>query len=707
MGNPFSSLSDIFEDAIAVLTVALSIAFPIEAIILATVCDSCEEFMSDQWEVVLGWLGITDQDIFSVQVQDQKLINDDTFYKNLMTQVALEHQATQLGIIELLAVKSQGIRGSLQRYSRYGEKEYIDGLPETSINTIVVDKDAIDSAITTERGFDIDVISIKTKVPKEDEWVYSTMTKLHGYIASTGVFNYLGDDYTLTSFYYDFTGGVYKVEGTLVASPFTVVTISIGNFIPNIGYVVHYLRTGTAEEFYWVYFIGSGNADLDNARNTISNLDMLPIVELRRGSVSIDSDKTAPRYTQSKEILGILGIDVDTMLDSLNTNPDISNVTAAYIYFGAELGSNNPLQAKLVYNILEYLWQDPTVVSGGSHNIRVTEGDYNSTISWEKQTREVVARSGVVIGKCEGGVGTETGVGGNKYYGWVRRQETADEYVEYRVYNASAFTVIMKTGFKDVSFRVLSPGELIVMPISKYFVSKFTPIEQAKLFPEILRLATYAANVQHLRYYQTEEFFTLIQVVIYVVAIVLFVLTIYAGGTGGAAFLAAAQALLIGMAVGYALQLLLSQIDNPYARAIAAGVIAGVMAYYGNAKGAQQMGIVVANVLSEMVSTYADAVLQTTEMRMADLMLKASTFESLMDARNKELEDKNKDMMSYLSTEDVLRISQMDPIKPYIEGPDLKIYSAVQIQYEWGLAKSMETHTQIYDYDMHYRIGVS
>lgn len=832
--DPIGLVGDVLgEDFLALQTIILINMFPAEALILAYLCDSCEEFMSDQIAITLGWLGIEDTDTITVQMQDQRLIQDDSFYKNLMTQVALEHEVTQRGIIDLLAVKSQGVRGSVQKYSRYGDKKYIDGLPETTINTVQVDNAVVEPCVEADVGFALAIQEVSVKVPKETEWVPYRMTQLYGMNQSTQVFLLGAQTAIMTGYFYDYSLGEYKVTytipgtgtpaipatyevntvttGALAANetyifdgltitdqgagstaaqllavilggadpnlvvtgalatttvaagssgqaiytsvvsgnvtdlvitgtgagtqtlvitqgtnyvpavPNTTGTLTIGNYVPNVGYVVRYIKDGTTDEYYWVYFIGGGNVELDNARNSLTNLDMLPIVELRKGSVSVTADKTSERYKQTKDILGIIGMDVDTMVDSLESNPDISSVVAAYVYFGAEIGSNNPLQAKLVYSTLEYLWLDPTTVSEGQHQIRVSEGSYNSSISWDLHERIVVTRTGVPVGTYEGGVGTASIDDGvfdefgvwvpdikNKYYGWVRKQETVDECVEYRVWNVSAVTVIMQTGLSDAAFRVLTPDTLIVMPISQHFLGKFSPIDQGKLFPEILRLVTYAADIQHLEYYQTEAFMTLVQIVMAVIAIVIFIFTWYTGGATAAAFLEAVGMVLAGMAVGYALKQLLLQIDNPVLRAIVAAIIVIVMAYTGNAAGAQDTVVLVANVVTEMVSTYADATMEGIAEQMAKLSMEAMTFGALVDKRQQELEDKQAGMLeSILSTGEVAKLSNLEPVNAKIEGVDLRYYRAIQMQYEWDLVKSMKTQVAVYNYDTYYKLGIT
>lgn len=766
MGNTISVLKGLVDDFIAVGTIILINMFPGEALILATICDECESFMSDQIRITLGWIGITPTDTVTVQMQDQKLISDTGFYKNLMVQVALAHQQTQMGIIDLLAVKSQGVRGSMSKYHNYGKKTYLDGEPTSTIDTIGVNIVAIDTAITTEVGVAIDVQQVKVKIPTETEWVSYKLTKLYGYNPTTQYLVYTDTyRYIMTGFVYNFITGFYDTtitreavstvttdvvvtpidattdnvytkvttvitayegvvsttitetnvtvaKGTVVNSTTVVVTnitinttvLQIVSYSPRLSYVATYNHTGYTDTYYWIYMIGSGNTVLDNARNSLSKLDLLPIVELRSNSISIDSNKLSTRYIQSKKILSLIGIDVDTMLTALNGNSNISSVTSAYVYFGAELGSTNPLQAKLVYATLDYIYQDSALVTGAPHTIRVGEGNYNSAISWTEQTHTIVTRTGVPIGKCEGGTGYDAGT--MKYYAWVRKQETSSQYVEYRVYNVSATTLITKGVMYDIAFRVLSDTQTIVMPMSIYFLKNFSPIEQAKLLPEILRMVTYAADIQHLKYYQTPEFMQLIQIVVVIIGIVLFILTLPAGGSGGYAWLAWAGGVLLALGAAYALQQLLLTIDNPQLRAIVAAIAVIAMAYATGQIDSQSIYMIMGYSLTAAVTSYYEASSENIAESFQKLQQEDTAFQTERDKREAELTEKNNVMQSTLSVGEVQKLMKLEPTKAYIEGPELSIYRAVSMQYDWGLLKGELMYKGAFDYDKYYRLGI-
>lgn len=768
MGAVTSFIGSVIDSVVAVATVILAASFPIEALILATVCSSCEHFMSEQFGVVLGWLGIKDEDIISVQVADQKLIADSGFYKNLMTQVAIEHQRTQQGIIDLLSVKSQGVRGSMSKYATYGKNTYLDGEPTTTINTIGVDNNTIRLAINSDLSVVSTIVKTDIRVPTELEWISSKLTKLYQYNPTTEELIYTDTFcYINTGYMYNFSTGKYDVTIGRPATNVTTITTTITNidsthdsqhvethvvistvegvysdtttsidtvvpigsvspsvavnttavqvdtlilhidsFIPAISYVTQY-TIGTSDIYTWVYVIGSGNVILDAARNYLTDLDMLPIIELRRNNISITSNKTSTRYIQAKEILGFIGIDVDKIIESVESSGDINNVSSAYIYFGAELGSTNPLQAKLIYKMLSYVYDDSTLITGGSHTIRVTEGDYNSSISWETQERLTVPSTINPIGTYEGGIDHITVAGKLKYYGWVRKQETSSHYVEYRLYNVSATTAISKQGMWDVSLKVLSADTPIVMPLSSYFVKGLTPIEQGEVFPEVLRLAVYAANVQHLKYYQTEAFMNLIQIVVVIIAIAIFVFTWYTGGATSAAFMEAVGYMLAGMVVGYALKQLLASTDNPYLKAaivVVAAVIAVETGQYTGLDTALSQTVFTANLIVEAVSQYTTHLLEEGNSKLdAD----KSAFHTALEARQEELTNANARYNSMLSTDDVEHLMRLGDAKPYVEGYDVAIYKAgVDFMCNWDLVKSMTLQTQLYNYDTQYRLGL-
>lgn len=786
MGGPVGGFSeDIFDQIIVPLgTILLISMFPQEAIILAYTCDACESFMSEQIGITLGWIGIDDEDVISVQMQDQKLMEgNEEFYKNLMIQVAIEHQRSQMGIIDLLAIKSQGVRGSMNKYYKYGKDKYLYGEPTTTINTISIDPAAVDVAITTERGISVDVMDIEVRVPKEVEWVNYKLTALYGYNPTSQVMTYTGLKYTVSGFVYNYGTGKYDVAigrecaqqvtttktvtnidtttdnvhtvvrtvvtaydgvisdttsasdlavpiGTVTGSVVVVdsvvvidpVTLYIASYVPAAAYVVRYTPTGSSDEYDWVYFIGGSDTALNAARNYLTDLSMLPIVELRSNSINVNADVNSTKYKQTKEILNIIGIDADTMIDNLNSNPDIGAVTAAYIYFGAELGSNDPIQSKLIYRMIEFMYYDPTLVNGSTHTIKVEEGVYNSSISWQRQERYTVTRTGVAVGTHEGGVSYDSmmepvyDIDGvtilsyeekKSFYAYVRRQETASSYVEYRLYNVSAITLIQKGAMYDVSISILEVGKVVVFPISTFFLNGLTPIEQGIVFPEVLRMVTYSADIQHLRYYQTAAFANLIQIVMVIVAIVIFIFTWWSGPTASIGFMSAVEGLLYGVVVAYALQQLLLMTDNPALKAVLIALVIAVMAYNGGGNiDYTSLATYTADMITTAVTQYSDQVLSVGY---AALGAAAMAFSAEATIRQEEIDEANKTAnQSLLSTSEVERLTKIEDMKGYVEGVDLSRYKAgVDFMCNWDLVKSMSIHTDLYNYDKHFRLGVA
>lgn len=783
MGAVVSILGVIIKDVTAVVTIVLIDMFPLETLILASICSKCEHFMSEQIGIILGWIGIKAEDVFTVQMQDQKLINDSNFHKNLIVQVALDHQRTQLGIMELVSIKSQSIRGSMTKYSQYGKRMFIDGEPDTTINTMSIDLPTVASAIQLEVGVPITLNSVVLRAPSEEEWISYHLSTLYAYNPAANMLHYTdGNRYILGSHIYNFTSGKFDITITRNCTSVTTITkvisvidttydnvhtttrkvitayegivsdtststntsvftgtvlasensttnnvqvnttiVSINSFLPAVAYIAQYSVNSSGEPRVWLYFLGGSNVALNSARNYVTQLDMLPIVELRSNSTNIDVDKTSVRYVQSKKILSIIGIDVDTLLSAINSNGSIAGVSAAYVYFGTELGSNNPIHAKLIHNIMDYVYYDPTLVTGATHTIRVSEGNYNSSITWEKQERLTVNRTGVPVGTYEGGVSYESlwdityatdgvtvlsSAEKRSYYGFSRKQVTQWAYVEYRVYNVSAATLIKKGAMHDMAINILNENSTIVIPMSIHFLKDFTAIEQGAMLPEVLRMVTYAGTVTHLNYYQTESFFKLVQVVVIIIAIVAFISSLPVGGSGGAAWLAFAEGVLMTMAVGFAIMKLLTYIDNPYIKVVVAMAIVAIMAANGYVElNAVNTMTITANIITEAVTQYSDNLLTAGY---AALAVSSEAFNKAAESAKKILDAANADLnSSALSTKEVQKITSLPDMKAYVEGYDLMRYKAgTDFMCNWELVKSMAPMVSLYDYDLHFRLGV-
>lgn len=748
--------------AVVVVTLTLGWVVTIAALFLS---EDFKDWYLEQVGNVLGLFGISDEDVIDTQVIDQRLIPDDTAVSSMLTELALQHQKTQLGIIDLMCMMTNKVRGNLNEYFNYGDTTYSHGLPDTDISAAIVPLSVAEPIIETEFGHDITVISSYVGSPDKMEWVGYKLWQLYGYKPYNQELTYSGNlyivkyvDYNYGTNQYDITmyrpanvtvttvtevtvtvtpidattdnkhtytkvtvTTVHSIEGTSevitetnidevvpkgsVVDSYTIdtvvdgpnaieygtIVISVAAYVPNRHYVVKFYWTNDTEYYFWCYEIGSGNTALDNANEYTTQLEMLPIIAIRNAGVNLTANKTSPAYIEANEILTTIGVSIDQLTDSINENPDIANIQDAFVYFGLELKEGDPLIARMFYNLFDFMFYDLTLVSEGVSGYSATtqEGVYNSALVWQTQSRAVVTG---VLGPID--TYTLTISGENLI---LKKQETETQYVQYTIGRLAALTLIQRGGLYGSITKTITTGGLVI-PLSKFFVDGLSPIEQMEVFNKSLRLSIYAAEITHLEWYETPAFMDLIQGVLIVIGVVLFILSLPAGGAGGKAWLVFAGKLLLMYGATLAFKALLEATDNPWLKALLI-VVGAVILYQTGMMSNQNLGFLTA----DMVTT---AVTQYTEMKMEELSEMAAAFGLAVEKKMDELEEKSNDMAGYLSTEFVAKLSNIEEMKGFIEGTDMNFYKAVQMQYDHVDISIRRPYETMYDYDKYYKLGV-
>ena len=748
-------MSSVVKAIVGVVSVVASVATFGWAgtLILAFASEDFKDFMLDQIGNIMALFGIEGEDVINTQVVDQRLYQDDDSYDSLFTEVALIHQQTQQGIIDIINIKTAEARTSYNNYFDYGKNTLDAGLPDTNVSAAVVPFSLVEPIIETEQGFGIDIISGRVGVPTKEEWTAYELNRLYGYESWNQSFVYTGKlyevkfiDYNYGTDQYDvtiFRNGTQITETTITITPYdatqdnkhtyvkvslvlaeetivisetnsdvlipkdsevnsyssTSIAVEYGTTVISIAaaeatrhYVVKYYKTGTDSSmwFYWCYKIGSGNTALDNANVYVTNLEMMPIVELRNSGVNTNADKESIKYKESRDILGIIGVDIDAMTDSINENPDISNIQDAYIYFGLDLTDSNPITAKMLYQLFDFVYFDADINTGGttdSYTATFREGNFNSSLSWKSQTRTVVNGS-------IGTVGTYTNTILNGTDAVVRKQETEDQYVEYIMGQIATTTFVKRGGMYGVVSKSPSTGDLVV-PLSKFFIDQLTPIEQMQLYKRSLRLAVYSAEITHLEWYETAAFMNLVKIVLTVAAIVIFVISL-GSATSVSAFLLKAAVML---AAGLAFKLLLESVDNPYLKALIIAVAAYVLYSTGMMSDPSALGFWTADQVSTAVTQYTEFKMEILKDAQSEF---SNKYEEIMDKFNSMKEQ----LAGYIDTDFVARLTGANDTKGFIEGPDLQVYRAVSMQYDWDLVKGRLMYDNAFEYDKYYILGI-
>lgn len=744
MGGVVDVIVDVFE-AVVAITLTVTLIGPI----LALVSDDFKDWYLDALAPIMALLGITDEDVINANVVDQLLIQDNGI-KNLLTKVALVHQDTQQGIIELMAQYSLRAKTSMRSFYDYGVADYYNGLPDTNIRTMVIPS-AVYTAIATEYGVTVNTISATIHVPTKEEYIFWKFNKLYEYQAWDNRFTYGGLKYAIDVIDYNYGTDKYDVsvyrpaaeqtevtititpvdatndnknthtvvtvhtiEGDIVTSDtsvnelvpkgslvnsyttnttnikYTPTVISVVAYAPKLNYVVQWYESDNGHVMYWCYEIGSGNTTLDNAAGRyVTQLEMLPIVEIRNNKVNINSNKTTEKYLDAKEILNKIGLDVDQLVDSVNQNPSISQITNAYVYFGVDASDTSSVIAKYLFNIFEFIY-DQNLQDSSTHKYAAytKEGNYNSTLIWKEQTRTI--KTGII-----GLKGTYTSkVSSNALI--LNYQATEEQYVEIQIIDVGATTFIYEGGMWATVQRTLQNGPLII-PVSRYLADSMTPLEQMELFQKSLRLSIYSAEVTHLEWYQTESFFNLIKIVIIIAAIVLAVLSAPIGGSAGEWMLWVGQAVMA-MGAAYALKILLAQIDNPYLKALVAVAVIVAGSLYG---GWYNLDTVITMTTDQWINIVTEFYNTKLEEIQSDMMAFEKRAEELFNI----LSDKVEDLAGYLDTEFITMLQKAQEVKGYVEGVDMMKYRAVGMQKDvYNTIKSQ--YDRIYDYNSHFRLGV-
>lgn len=499
-----------------------------------------------------------------------------------------------------------------------------------------------------------------------------------------------------------------------IVNNYGLITLTVESHTPSKHYVVYYTTVSKPNNpSYWTYAIGSGLYEsLDTATSYITNLEMLPIVSIRHNKESITSNKASNPYKETKEILATVGIDVDTLVEGIEANENISDVESAHIHFGLDPRIIDKDIAKALYMLFDYIYEDSGLrtVNSDSYLVTMTEGSYNASLMWKQFIKTVKTGSIGKIGECTNQVSTltiETSPGKSEVVDvlLLKKQINNTTYIEYAIGYLTSTTFIKSGGFANTCTGTLKEGSLII-PLSRFFIEQLTPIEQMSLFKKSLRLSIYSINVQHLRYYQTEAFGNFIKIVMYIIAIVIFVFTWWTGGATSAAFLAAVKALLVSFAVGYAFKLLLSAVDSPALKMVLAALYIVAMAYFGGAFDSNASGLLIADTVLNAVTTFADTFNTIITDKMESL---SNDWSSMLDTAalmNKELDDAISTEISYLTTEDVIGLATIQNVEPFMNSVDSMIHKAIGINFESVNLTVGSYYKYTFDYESYYKTGV-
>lgn len=474
-------------------------------------------------------------------------------------------------------------------------------------------------------------------------------------------------------------------ESTANEVEFATAVLEINSYQPVRYYSVKYYTTNAAEWYYWAYKANSGTyPELDDSDVYLTQLDMLPVITIRNSTININEDKESERYKQSQDMLEYLGLDIDYLTDSIMENPNIANVEDCFIHFGIQpLDTTSKVVSKSLFMIFDYIYSDSGLLQDNDrYTATFREGSFNAALAWASQSRVVV--NGVI-----GNVGHyEHSISGNDLI--MKWQAAEEQYVVLTIGTLSSVTFIDRQGlYGTVGKKVGEEGFFI--PLSYYFVTKLSPLEQYELFNRSLLISLYAAQVIHLEWYETEAFMDLLGIVAIVITVFSFGYGVYING-----LTATLQTALVAMAITVGATMLLKMVmestDSKFLRALAAVVYVAAMVYGANAMLPTDASALTTAVtlFATTISSASTAISISTEIEMNKLEAEQLTFGQRVEEKEEELDKAKEALTPYMSIEDILEVTQVKAPLAYLEGVDAMMYRAIGVQYEYA---------KLYDYD--------
>jgi len=107
---------------------------------------------------------------------------------------------------------------------------------------------------------------------------------------------------------------------------------------------------------WWYYAMDSDKyPTLKPDSDVVDGLNSYPVIPLRYDNRSISSSYEPDLYRSSKLLMKKLGMDFDTLIGGLESNPDIAEIDHAYVMFGADVQSDSPITLAYLAEFFTYL----------------------------------------------------------------------------------------------------------------------------------------------------------------------------------------------------------------------------------------------------------------------------------------------------------------------------------------------------------------
>lgn len=318
---------------------------------------------------------------------------------------------------------------------------------------------------------------------------------------------------------------------------------------------------------YWTYKAGTGTYPvLDEVFTTPYEAgSYFPFVYFRYNKVSTAEDTTSQEYKDSKKLLKYLNMDFGDIGKAINDNPDIKDITSAFLMLAVPAHSTEDIECRYLYDFFENMYFGRSNIEQESRgfldeNGQVSPVQYSMVIQ-DKKFRLSLQLKGLykeyIVGtlpdnkKYVSGVGTRTRIEkGITYaspydtvgvpfsneitYGchYYQHQLSEGLYEEIRVDDLSLNYYVegryLASGTEE--------GKNLLIPLEHIITERYTSTDRELLYARSLHYVFNAKVVKYLKWYQQGWF----QAILMIVGIVITIFSMGSGASSMAAVMAAA-----------------------------------------------------------------------------------------------------------------------------------------------------------------------
>lgn len=456
----------------------------------------------------------------------------------------------------------------------------------------------------------------------------------------------------------------------------------------------HAKYTANGQVKYWMYKKGFGVYPQLDSLTGFSNPVMgefYPNIYFRLNKSNQGEDKSTQAYKAQTKMAKQLGLSYDTLLDAIHENPDIGVIQQAFLTFGVNADSTDPVDIQYLYSFFDTLYLAQKDI-GSQPKIGYLQAmqDVKAIRIADSAFEMFLINNGIVKKRVAGNIGPvgtyqsakttiessedirmKGVIGGLVKLSRIikcriyRKQISAGYYYEIIVVNPA-----MKYIVEGRHHTVVGDGddELLVIPLDRLLIADFAPRDAERLYGRSLHLICNSLQEVEVEWYQQEWFST----VLLAAAVVATVASLGADGgffVQAAAAIAAGSYVTLAVLIGWEILTYVAiqttaKLVVKYAGvelAFLAAVVAAAYAPMAGKEGfATSLGQVTATELLFAANALASGVSAETQSMFKDLQNDTKEFDSYKESKLALLKD---------AEDELLNTSLLNPFVIFGEDP--------------------------------------